>query len=182
MHHMPPAWHRMIFRGRERDYTAGAVWFHWIGCLPVGGLCALLAAAKGWHGRTNAVGQLVSLIFGLMLAWWLVGIVWIRPLPRAWLAPQPGRGRHAARYVFSAAAAMLTACGTITAVHFVYQSLLGYSHALLDALAAWGSVGWGQAAGCLTLRSPSRDNAHFVGALVVLGVLLLISLIGLWGL
>jgi len=128
--------------------------------------------------RTAAAGQMVSLVFGLMLLWWLAGIFLIRPLPKAWSAPQLSRGRHAARYVFSAAMAMLTACGTVTAVHFVYRSLLGYSHGLLDALTACGAVCGGQAAGCLTLRVPSRDQIHLRLALIVLGMLALISLVG----
>ncbi|MBQ2700527.1 MAG: hypothetical protein IJF65_05140 [Clostridia bacterium] len=177
VHQWAPAWHRMIFRGIPRDYTASAVWFHLIGCAPVGLLCALLVGLKGWGNRTVAVGQMVSLVFGLMLVWWGVGILLIRPLPRLWTAPPLGRGRHAARYVFSAAMAMLTACGTVTAIHFVYQGLLGHTHGLLDALTAWGAVLGGQAAGCLTLRTSSRNQTHLTIGLIVLGVLALISLV-----
>ncbi|MBQ8536404.1 MAG: hypothetical protein IJ461_03250 [Clostridia bacterium] len=179
-HHHRPGWHRLVFRGRARDYTAGAVCFHLLGCLPVGGVCALLTWLTARKGEPAAIGQMVSLVFGMLMAWWLAGIALIRPQPKAWAAPPPGRARHAARYVFSEAMAMLTACGAVTAAHFGYSGLLGYSHAFLDGLAVCGAIWWGQAVGCLTLQASSRDRYHLYIAFGILGALALISLIGLF--
>lgn len=180
VHQYQPDWHRLLFRGRIRDYTAGAVWFHLLGCLPVGVGCGLLTWLRARGGEPAVIGQLVSLVFGMLMAWWLAGIALIRPLPRAWTAPPPGRARHAGRYVFGGAIAMLTACGALTAAHFGYVRLLGRSRAFLDALAVCGAVWWGQAAGCLALQTNSRDRRHLSIAWGILGVLTLISLVGLF--
>ena len=161
------------------DYTACAIRFHLIGRVPVSAVCAALALTRAGLDQPAAIGQLVSLTFWLLLVWWGVGIPLIRPTPRLWTAPPPGQARHAARYVFSGAMALLTACGTLTAAHFTYSGILGKSHPGLDALAACGAILWGQAVGCRALQVPSRTKGHlWLGAAVLLA-LAVISVIGM---
>ena len=172
-------WHSMIRQNFwEMDYTAQGIQFHWVGCLPLG----LLTAMSVWalaRRQPAAIGREVSLIYGIMLLWWGIGAAKLRPLPRLWVSQLLSRGRHAARYVFSAAMALLTACGLMTAVHFVYQGLLGFTNPFLDALTAWGAVLWWQAVGCGALRTPSRSGWQLGLALVIVAALGIISLTGL---
>ena len=174
-------WHSMIRQNFwEMDYTAQGIQFHWVGCLPLGLLTALLVGVLAGR-QPAAIGREVSLIYGMMLIWWGIGAAKLRPLPRLWAAQLLSRGRHAARYVFSGAMALLTACGLMTATHFVYQGMLGFVNPFLDALAAWGAVLWGQAVGCGTLRAPSRSVWQLGLALVIVAALGIISLIGAIG-